>query len=220
MALQKPAAIFFDWDGTLIDSLNALHSYYNHVNAVFDKPVMTIEDARRNIRKSAREIFPEIFGEQSDEALQVYFDIAQKTHLDHLTPFLGAKDMIAELKERGIDLGVISNKRHDLLLREVDALGWSDYFRAIVGAGVAKKDKPAPDPLLLAADYISKKPDEIEMWYVGDTETDMQAAQAAGFQPIFIEHGLGKREDCISLNAPLFFVNNFTELSELIKKTD
>ena len=69
--LRKPDAIFFDWDGTLVDSLPALNGYYNHVLAVYSKPAISIEEAKRNIRRSAREVFPEVFGDQADEALSL-----------------------------------------------------------------------------------------------------------------------------------------------------
>ena len=88
--LQKPDAIFFDWDGTLVDSLPALNGYYNHVLNAFSKPPITIEQAKSNIRRSARDVFPEVFGEQAEEALAVFYDYVAQKHLEHLMPFSGS----------------------------------------------------------------------------------------------------------------------------------
>jgi phosphoglycolate phosphatase len=215
---QKPDAIFFDWDGTLVDSLPALNGYYNHVMAVYSKPAISIEEAKKNIRRSARERFPEIFGDKADEALEVFYDYVAKTHLDHIEVFIESHDFMAELATFNIQLGIVSNKKHSFLLKEISHLGWDKYLVSNIGAGEAAKDKPEPDPLLLAASKIGLSPETNEIWYVGDTETDMMAAVAAGFQPIFIEHGLGDRSDCEKHALKPYFVKDLPQLMELVKK--
>ncbi len=216
--LQKPDAIFFDWDGTLIDSLPSLNGYYNHVLGAFSKPPITVEEAKRNIRRSAREVFPGIFGEKADEALEIFYSYVAKTHLDHLEAFGESHDFMAELATFNIQLGIVSNKKHIFLLKEITHLGWDKYLVSNIGAGEAAKDKPEPDPLLLAASKIGVSPETHEIWYVGDTETDMMAAVAAGFQPIFIEHGLGDRSDCEKHGLTPYFVKDLPDLMKLVKK--
>lgn len=216
--LQKPDAIFFDWDGTLVDSLPALNEYYNHVLNAFSKPPITIEQAKSNIRRSAREVFPEVFGNQAEEALAVFYDFVTKKHLEHLEAFADSHSFMDELSTLDIQLGIVSNKKHSFLLKEITHLGWDKYFVSNIGAGEAAKDKPEPDPLLLAASKIGLSPDTHEIWYVGDTETDMMAAVAAGFQPIFIEHGLGSRFDCEKHGLTPCFVKDLPQLMELVKK--
>lgn len=215
--LQKPSAIFFDWDGTLVDSMAALHAYYNHVLAHFGMPEISLEQAKSNIRRSAREVFPEIFGTKSDEALGVFYDFVEKEHLKHLSVFKGADDFLSGLLPHNIPMGIVSNKKHSFLLKEITHVGWDKYFVSNIGAGMAAKDKPAPDPLLLAAQKINLSQNPSQIWYVGDTETDMQAAKAAGFELIFIEHGLGVREDCLKQGLEPCFVKDFHELDGLVR---
>ncbi len=217
--LQKPAAIFFDWDGTLVDSMAVLHAYYNHVLGHFGMPEITLVQAQSNIRRSAREVFPEIFGSQSAEALKVFYEFVEKEHLKHLMAFAGADDFLKSLVPYKIPLGIVSNKKHSFLLKEISHLGWDKYFISNIGAGEAVRDKPAPDPLLLAASKINLSPDEAHhVWYVGDTETDMQAGQAAGFQLVFIEHGLGEKQDCLKRGLEPYFVKDLSELGVLVRK--
>lgn len=217
-SLQKPDAIFFDWDGTLVDSLPALNGYYNHVLNAFSKPPITIEQAKSNIRRSARDVFPEVFGDQAEDALKIFYDYVAQKHLEHLIPFSGSHDFMAELGALNIPLGIVSNKKHSFLLKEITHLGWDRYLTSNIGAGEAAKDKPEPDPLLLAATKIGLSPVQNHIWYVGDTETDMMAAQAAGFELIFIEHGLGTREDCQKHGLEPYFVKNLDDLLQLVKK--
>jgi len=216
--LSKPSAIFFDWDGTLVDSMSALHSYYNHVLIHFGMTPITIEQAQANIRRSAREVFPEIFGAQSDDALKVFYDFVAQNHIEHLKPFADSHEFMTQLAALNIPLGIVSNKRHSFLLKEITHLGWDKYLVSNIGAGEAAKDKPEPDSLLLAASKVGLSPERDEIWYVGDTETDMLAAQAAGFQLIFIEHGLGSREDCQKHGIEPYFVKNLPELMALVQK--
>lgn len=216
--LKKPDAIFFDWDGTLVDSLPALLTFYNHVFEKFGHPQIDIEQAKKTIRLSAREVFPKIFGDKADEAFAVYFDIVEKTHLTHLTAFVDSFPFLQHLSDMKIPLGVVSNKRHKFLLREINHLGWDKYLTSNIGAGEAAKDKPAPDPLIMAAEKMGLNPSQDEIWYVGDTETDMLAAVAAGFQPIFIEHGLGTRQDCEKHAVSPYFVKDLPDLIALVEK--
>jgi len=216
--LKKPDAIFFDWDGTLVDSLPALHNYYNHVLTVFEKPSITLEQAKNNIRRSAREVFPEVFGDRSEDALKVFYDYVADKHIDHLAPFVDSHEFMDGLSRYGIPLGSVSNKKHSFLIKEITHLGWDKYLVSNIGAGVAAKDKPEPDPLVMAIEKIGLSPAKNVIWYVGDTETDIQAAIAAGCQPIFIEHGLGTREDCQKHGLNPFFVKNLSELADLVQK--
>lgn len=218
--LKKPDAILFDWDGTLIDSLPALHSYYNHVLGLYGLPLLTMDDAKKNIRKSAREVFPDIFGNQADEALDHYFAYVRKTHLSHLREIVGATDFIHTLYDFKIPMGVVSNKRDEFLQREVALMPWGDKISLSMGAGIAVHDKPAPDPLLLAAQKLGLDAVAHHIWYVGDTETDMQAAVAANFQPIFIEHGLGTRDDCVRVGIKPYFVSGFTDFLHILENTN
>lgn len=216
--LQKPAAIFFDWDGTLVDSMAALHAYYNHVLVHFGMPSITLEQAQSNIRRSAREVFPEVFGMKSDEALKVFYEFVEAEHLKHLKAFKGANEFLIDISLYKIPMGIVSNKKHSILLKEIAHLGWDKYLISNIGAGIAEKDKPAPDPLLRAAEQINMSPANHNIWYVGDTETDMQAAKAAGFELIFIEHGLGRREDCLKQGLIPYFIKDLLELRLLVKK--
>ncbi|MFA7275939.1 MAG: HAD family hydrolase [Pseudobdellovibrionaceae bacterium] len=217
-SILKPAAVFFDWDGTFVDTLPTIHHAYNHVLGAFGKPLMTHAEAKRRIRRSAREVFPEIFGPQSDEAFAMYYDVVGATHLDHLSAFDGGDALLRAIRARGITTGLVSNKRHLFLQEEVGHLGWADLFDVILGAGEAARDKPAPDPLLLATRKANLPPcDDGTYWYVGDTETDMMSASAAKFSPVFILHGLGTKDDCANANIEPYFVEDFQCLIRMVE---
>jgi phosphoglycolate phosphatase len=100
----------------------------------------------------------------------------------------GAEILMDQLLGRNVPLGIVSNKKGDLLRREVGHLGWSERFQTVVGAQDAKADKPDPAPIYLALKrmHISTGSD---IWMVGDTDVDMAAGQAAGCTTILIGPG-------------------------------
>ncbi len=96
--------------------------------------------------------------------------------------------MLAALAGAGLYLGVVSNKRGELLRREADHLGWDGYFGRLVGAGDAEHDKPATDPVTMALSDGALTPDEA-VWFVGDAAIDMECAIRATCTPILLKTG-------------------------------
>lgn len=192
--LQKPDAILFDWDGTLVDTVDVLLTGYNDVFTHFKMPLWDLETAKKNIRTSSRETFPVMFGDRADEAIEVYYHSVEKNHLNHLDKMKGVDEFLSMLKARNIPLGLISNKRDIYLKQEVEHLGWGHYFSAVVGAGRAAFDKPAPEVMDIALNEMKLSAHPSELWYVGDTETDLEFATNYGCKKIFISHGFGTLE--------------------------
>ncbi|HOO50352.1 MAG TPA: HAD family hydrolase [Alphaproteobacteria bacterium] len=194
-ATPHPDAIFFDWDGTLVDGLPLVMAGYHHLASSFQVPDFSVEDIKKFMRRSARELFPELFGKRAADAQKAYYDFVMREHINFFSPLDGAEDFLREMNRNNVPLAVISNRRHDLLVLEIKERGWDIYFSSIVGAGQAAFDKPKADPLLLARDEAGLTSTDV-IWYVGDSETDMVAALAAGMVPVFVEGGMRRLSDC------------------------
>lgn len=182
-------AIFFDWDGTLADSLNLIVEAHNHVRRHFGLEPWEMVDYFGTASQSARDLYPKIYGDKAGEAITILYQFMGENHLESTAPLDGAEALVKELARFDIPLGVVSNKRHDVLLREVEHFGWGDYFSAVIGAGHAETDKPSAAPLLLGLKEAGYKGDMKNVLYVGDTETDLRCARAAGTQAALILHG-------------------------------
>jgi len=192
--VERPRAILFDWDNTLIDSWPAIHSATNAVMAAMGHPLWTFEETKTRVRKSLRDTFPAMFGERWEEAREVYYRYFRAHHIQDLREMPGSADMLAALAHTGIYMGVVSNKDGALLRAEAAHLGWDRYFGALVGAGDAARDKPACDPIELAL-KPSGHAAGTAIWFVGDTNVDMECACAAACVPILLrEHDAGADE--------------------------
>jgi len=181
--LKKPQAILFDWDNTLVSTWEILHRVINLTLAEYKMPLWTLEKVKSTAHKSSREAFPTLFGDKWEEAREFFYKNFNKFHLEELKTMPDALLLLDFLAKQNIKLGVVSNKKTSILNKEIEFLNWSGFFNTVIGAGDAEKDKPAPDPIFLALDRIGLKASE-EIWFVGDTIVDWQAARASGCQPI------------------------------------
>ncbi len=182
---SRPRAVIFDWDNTLIDSWQTILDAQNHTLATFGLPQWSIEETRQRTRGSMRDTFPELFGERWREAGEVFYRRFTERHIVTLQPLPGADDLLRQLHADGFYLAVVSNKKGDFLRREAEHLGWSGLFGRIVGAFDAARDKPSPEPVLLALDGSGIDPGPA-VWFAGDADIDLECAANAGCVPILI----------------------------------
>ena len=185
-ALPAPKALLFDWDNTLVDTWSVIHHALAVTFEAFGRTPWTLEETRQRVRASARDAFPELFGEDAEAATELFYETFARDHLKGLAPRSGAPEALASLAARGdLWLGVVSNKTGRYLRQEAEHLGWSPHFRHVVGALDAPRDKPAPDPVLMALEGSGLQPGP-EVWFVGDTDIDMLCARNAGCTGLLI----------------------------------
>ena len=98
---------------------------------------------------------------------------------------------VAELRERGFYLGVVSNKTGKFLRLEAERLGWHIYFRTLVGATDAARDKPAIEPVDMALAGSGIKRDA-NVWFVGDGAVDLECARNAGLTGFLVGEPTGE----------------------------
>ena len=182
---DKPKAIIFDWDNTLVDSWGVIHDAINATLGDFDMIKWTLAETQNRVAKSMRDSFPALFGDEWERAGEVFYGHFEAMHLDRLVPLPGAGDALAELAAADIYLGVVSNKTGKLLRAEAQQLGWDKHFGHIIGATDAARDKPAPDPvdMALGGSGINPGPD---VWFVGDAQVDLECAVNAGCVPVLV----------------------------------
>lgn len=210
--ISESKVIFFDWDGTLVDSLPFLHMSHNHVRKVMGQPEWTMNEYRQQMYRSSLDLYRDIYKERSDEALECLYTFYAKNHIKELSVIEGAYNFLDSLHQNGFVMGLVSNKKHQYLQSEVEHLGWNKFFAVIIGAGHAEKDKPDPAPLLMALRSTNNDACKEKVWYIGDTRTDIETAHKAGCASVLVLHGNDK-EDIIKTHKPDMIFDNFEDLS-------
>lgn len=210
-------AVFFDWDGTLVDSLPLLFSAHNHVRTHLGYPLWSMEEYLDALVYSTRELYPRLYGDRAQEGQDTLYQYISDHHLAQISVIDGAEDVLITLKNRNVPMGLVSNKRNDILRREVEHLGWQKYFDVYMGAGVAAKDKPSGAPLLHALGLHPHGLTIDQILYVGDTESDLACAKDAGCPVAFIRH-TRKEDDLIEKYRPAYVVDHVSELQQVLIK--
>lgn len=219
LKLPVPKAVIFDWDNTLVDTWPIIHDALNTTFSEFGLPLWTFEETRLRVRKSMRDSFPEVFGKQWEEAGAAYQRHYKERHLERLTALTGAEDVLKLIRSMKLYNTVVSNKKGDTLRREVEKLGWGKYFDAIVGSQDADRDKPHEEPVELALQK-SPIPAGANVWFIGDSEIDLECAERTGCTAILYgEHARQHPSftDTHFIDFPYHLhVNNHAEVMELL----
>jgi phosphoglycolate phosphatase len=214
--LKKPKAILFDWDNTLADTWPTIHSALEQTFVEMGHTPWTLEETKERVHRSLRDSFPEIFGDRWSEAGDKYLSNFKRIHLQNLTALEGAEEVLKALADTDIYVALVSNKTGENLRLEVDYIGWNGYFEKVIGAKDADEDKPSPKPVLMALEGsgIALGPD---VWFVGDSITDMECAHNCNCVPIFYgdQDLTSKRYEN---HQPTKHFKNHQELVEVIRK--
>ena len=216
MSFVRPRAVLFDWDNTLVENWRAIQAALNAALTQAGLPEMNLEQVRFQARHSAQDIFPKLFGEGWGHARTIFYEHFAQNHLAGLSIMPGAPELLDTLVEKGVMLAVVSNKKGDLLRREIDYLGWTAKFARIVGAQDAAADKPDPAPVFKALEDTDIIPGS-DVWLVGDTDIDMRTAVAAGCWPVLVGPGPADPE-LLREAQPALRCHNCGDLAAIVRR--
>ncbi len=211
--LPKPRALLFDWDGTLVDNWDAIIAGINEALTAFGKPAWSRGEAMDRISASQRDSFPVLFGDDWQAARDIFYAGFERSHLDMLKVLDGAEALLDSIGP--ISTGLVSNKSGRHLRKEAVHLGWSPRFHAMVGATDAERDKPDPAPVHLAlhGTGIAAGPD---VWFIGDSGTDLLTARAAGCTAVIVRHASANPAALPAGISPDFVAENLTVLQQAL----
>lgn len=204
-------AVIFDLDGTLLNTLYDLTNSVNWALEKYGQPTRSIEEVRafvgNGLRNLMRRAVPN--GEENPvfEDLFEFFREYYKSHCNIKTaPYEGIMELMKELKGRGIQMAIVSNKI-DAGVKELNAIYFAEYVDVALGEREGIERKPAPDSVNEAIRLLGVNKENTV--YVGDSDVDIQTAKNAeircvsvswGFrdEAFLMEHGAG-----IMIDRPL-----------------
>jgi len=213
-------AIFFDLDGTLIDSRADLGATVNFTRAALKLAPIPEEEAVSYVGCGARYLLEHAIPEAADrfdEIWPMYLEQYRAHMLDATTLYPGVRATLAELHDRGWLMGVNTNKPAFATHAILEHFGLARYFgAAIVAGGDCDEMKPSPKPLRQAAAALRGHRLGSHDWMVGDNWTDMDCGTAAGVKTAFCTFGFGHlRESRYTIK-----INRIDELLRHCKSED
>ena len=214
---MKYDAIFFDLDGTVVDSLQDIVDAVNHTMDHFGLPRRSPEQLKPHLGWGVghlmRTILPEHTQAQVDEVLAYYRPYYAIHAGDSSRPFDGIIPMLERLKGEGMALAILSNKP-DAAVQPLAERYFADVVRRAVGERENVRRKPCPDMVAAAADWLHVPLNRC--LYVGDTEVDIDTAKNAGIDCVCVTWGFRTREQLKKAGASII-VDTPEELEDYVK---
>lgn len=194
-------AILFDWDGTLVDSLDAFHAANSAVMAAFGLP-FDVAAYRRHYAPDWRVMYRRlgIPVERLDEANALWETVFAGGG-DRVAPFPGVVGALGRLRDAGAVLGIVTAGHRDVVEPQLERTGLANLLPVRVFGDDLPVHKPDPEPLRLALRLAGVRHRPATTAYVGDAPTDMQMAVAVGATAIGIESVLGERVALLAAGA-------------------
>lgn len=190
---REYAGYLFDLDGTLIDTAPDLHRALNQGLTSSGYPIVDESLTRDCIGHGGRAMISSALQhhghstERIEEIHALFLNYYSSHIADASKPYPHVESTLKRLRHRGARLGVVTNKNSLLTQRLLAALRFDQYFDAVVAGDTAARPKPAADPVELALHRMGLTPKET--LFVGDSNTDVDAARAAGISVICVTYG-------------------------------
>jgi len=186
----------FDLDGTLVDTLPEITEALNRVLVSHRRKGLSKEEVMRLVGHGPNTLIERAWSRtgqeaEEDEVFQLACEYSreyQRNSPGMSRPFAGVNEGLQRLVQLGWKLGVCTNK-HGVAARSlIRELGWADWIRVVV-SGEETFRKPDPRSLKLAFQRMGAGTGR--HLFVGDSEVDLQTAQNASVEAVFLGHGYG-----------------------------
>ena len=198
------SALIFDLDGTLVDTVYAHVFAWQRALAEEGMPIDGWRIHRRIgmsgglfARAVAREVGRELSPAET-EAIQLRHGAIFRELLPDRRPLPGARELLADLRARGVVHGIATSGRRPEIDRSLDALGVPEGTVVIERGDVARA-KPEPDLFLACAAALGVEPDDC--YVVGDAVWDLLAARRARMLSIGLLSGGYGADELLSAGA-------------------
>lgn len=211
-----PAAVLFDLDGTLIDTVELIvrsfqHATAHHLGVALDRAAIVA-----TIGRPLLECLEEIAPGRAVDLYATYRDYNRAQHDVLARPIAGVHAVLETLWRRGYRLGVVTSKSRAGAEQAIRCCALPHLLEVIVCLEDTVRHKPAPDPLLFAVERLGVRPDEA--LYVGDSVFDVGSAQAAGMPVAAVLWGAGVEAELVALQ-PRYVLRDPADLLVLLPST-
>lgn len=204
---QSDIAVIFDMDGTIFDTERLVLDCWEHIgvkHGISDIREVFMRCIGTNNART-QEIVYEHYGKDfpydkfSGESSVLFHEIAVK---EGIPVKAGVVELLNNLSEHRIPLGLASSTRLAVVTQELQAAGLYDYFQVVVGGDLLKNSKPAPDIYLLTCERMGVQPQHA--YAIEDSYNGIRSAHSAGMRPIMVPDLMPATEEMQRLSVAVF----------------
>jgi len=215
------AAVIFDLDGVLIDSLASIRASMNHALTTLGRPLLVGDEARAHVGPPLAKTAPLLVGDDDPALVERFIAIYRAHYRDSAETTTAAMpdltQVIPALAERW-PLAIATSKPELYARPLLEKFGIAGTFRAICGSSLShhRDTKATIIGRALAALEVSPR-DTVVM--VGDRSYDVRGAAAHRIPTIGAAYGMGGAEELREAGAK-WLINGLDELPPLLEKLD
>lgn len=197
---QRPT-LFFDLDGTLIDSAQGITACIRHALQQMQHPLLPDEALRAWIGPSLRTSFAPLFNDADkvEQAVAHYRDRFDSHGWREHVVFAGMEDTVRALQARGHRLAVVTAKNEPHARRIVEHLPFGECFDDVIGATLDGSRSHKPELVGEALRRLSLQPAQCCM--IGDRHMDIEGARHHGLRSIGVLWGFGSELELTQAGA-------------------
>ena len=225
--MTQKLTIIFDLDGTLADTAPDLLKAHNHVMKKFGYQTKNIDEIKnyvgqgaavmigKSIWSSAKKELSKITDKKiKDEMIREFLDYYGKNTVVDSKLIKGVYDFLKWAKSKNISMGVCTNKQEHLAIDFLKKIKIYDFFEYVAGSDTFDYCKPDPRHLTTVIEILDGDINKSLM--IGDSETDANAAKAAGIPIILLEDGYTEKNTTEIYHNHL--VKDFMGIEKIVSK--
>lgn len=215
---EQPQAVFFDLDGTLIDTAPDFYTVLNATLQEAGRDLVSYNAVREQVSNGARAMIGLGFGLQpGDDGFDLWLNRFLDRYEQHLAVdtvlFPGMAEVLERLEQAAIPWGIVTNKPSRFTLPLLEGLGLQSRVGPVICPDHVARRKPDPEGLLMAARATGS--DATRCMYVGDHERDIAAGRNAGMTTIGVLFGYIDADENPADWQADFYVEHADELNAL-----
>lgn len=220
---MKYEAALFDLDGTLVDSVYDLYIAMNLTLSDLAFPIVSqrlveswvgngIETLVKRGLSGDMQVSEHLDTALADKAIALFYGHYEQQVGEYSVLYQHVETGLAAL--RGMPKALITNKARRFTEKLLDKLALTSHFEVIVcGDDMAKK--PSPEPLLFACQQLNVPVNQAIM--IGDSKSDILAAQAASIDVIALSYGYNQGENLSDYN-PQYLCDTFLDILPILNQ--
>ena len=219
MGTRLNRAFIFDFDGTLVDSEQAIYYCFHTITTKLAPK--RIEYAKNiligpPLRKTASEILGPDHQDSIEEFVQLFIQMHDEQVIQHTQPYPNVIEVLKKFHKNSIPMAIATNKRLAPTQKLIDYFGWGNYFQYIECSDslseVRNKDH-------MIQEIINRNSAYRASFFVGDTVNDGLSANLNQLPFIKACYGYGKKQDWTLVDIE-FEIYSFKELAGIVKSNN
>jgi phosphoglycolate phosphatase len=209
-------AIFFDFDGTLVDARIDIVNAVNYTLARLGRPEKPFTEVVSYIGTGVSYLVSKSLGSEDaglvEEGVRIYIDYYTAHPADEAVVYPHAKEMLDFFRNKR--KFILTNRYVSLAAPALEATGLGKYFEEVIGGD----DESCLKPSACVFDNILPrlKVDKKRAIIVGDMAVDIMAGKNSGIKTCWVTYGLGRMADLEGVK-PDYVIDDIAELKKIIK---